>query len=354
MRIRKALTLTLAVGMSLAVSGIALAAGDGNVGPGDPPDPTPQGLPQASGKYQTAKFTGVSYGNPKFSSSGLENQFVSGFTKPAGKLSSRSQNAVMAVRTATGNLVGGAVNIPATKEAGIPAPAVRAQVYFDNDIVLNLAGIPRCDDVTVSGLPTPQARNACKASIVGSGTARIRVPGLFDNPVFAPGSVAAETSVELTAFLGQKDTAGNDTIILYSRAPALNSGTALIGTLVKANRPGYGRMLDVYIPVLAANAALTQFEMSVGNGRTYNNNGDNAATPSVDERALPGVGRNGFIKAKCGADKKLRIASRFYFSNYGGDNGSPSYDAAKPWTGLAADAAPDNYLDTSQSTTCKK
>ncbi len=357
MRNRRSRVLALALPMALVVSGVAFAAGDGVVGPGSPPDPTPTGLSPATGKYQTIKYSGMTTGNPKFATSGVNNMFVSGFTRPNGKLSKSAKNVAMTIRTATGNKeTGGQTLIPASQQAGIPAPAVRAQVYFDKDITLNLAGIPRCDDVDVSNLTTPVARENCKASIVGSGTARIRVPGFFDsdNPIFgAPDpSVAVETEVQLTAFLGQKDSAGNDTIILYSRAPALNAGSALIGTLRPAGRAGYGRLLDVYIPVLAANAALVQFEMTVGNGKSFASITDNPGTP-VDERALPGVGKSGFVKAKCIGDRKLKLASRFYFSNYGGDNGSPSYDPAKPWTGLAADQAPDNYLDASHTLRCK-
>lgn len=284
-----------------AFAGIAMAAPA-------PPDPTPD-VPPATGKYQTAKYVGISTGTARVkpSSAGNEAGFVSGFTSPSGKKITKKKwtNVAMTFRTATGN----GSSYPGT---GIPDPAVRAQVVFASGLKWDFSKAQPCAQSAVAGLSTELAKAACPNSIIGGGTARVRVPGLFET--------FGETQVTVTGFRGENDTAGNPTVILFSRNDALATGAALIGTVV--NKPSwaggadYGKMLDVYIPTLTGGTTvLTQFELTVGNGY-----------------------KPGFIQAKC-VRPTFKTSSKFYFS-------------AKDQSGGGADQNPDSYLPAGGSTKC--
>ncbi|MFM8526597.1 MAG: hypothetical protein ACKOBH_00530 [bacterium] len=301
MRRRKVLvTAGAALGL-FAFTGIAMAV------PPQPPAPTPS-VPLATGKYQTAKYVGVSKGTAKLKGAGSGNElgFVSGFTVPSGKQITKKKwtNVAMAFRTATGN---GAY--PGT---GIPDPAVRAQVVFSSNLKWDFSKAATCAQSAIAGLSTDLAKEACPNSIIGGGVARVRVPGLFE--------VLGETQVVVTGFRGENDTAGNPTVILFSRNDALATGSALIGTVVNkpswANGADYGKMLDVQIPLLTGGTTvLTQFEVTVGNGY-----------------------KPGFIQAKCGKPT-FKSSSRFYFST-------------KDQPGGGADQNPDSYLPASDSKKC--
>ncbi len=284
-----------------AFTGIALAAPA-------VPEPTPN-VPLATGKYQTAKYIGISTGTAKFKGAGSGNElgFVSGFTKPSGKLLTKKayKNVAMTFRTSTGN-----GTYPGT---GIPDPAVRTQVVFAAGLKWNFSKAgPTCNAENIAGLSTALAKAECPNSIIGEGVARVRVPGLFD--------LFGETQVQVTGFHGEKNSAGQDTVILYSRNDATAVGTSLIGTI--ANKPSwagsaeYGKMLDVYIPTLTGGTTvLTQFELTVGNGY-----------------------KAGFLQAKC-VKPTFKTSSRFYFS-------------AKDQPGGGANQSPDSYLPASGSTKC--
>jgi hypothetical protein len=285
-----------------AFTGIAMAAPA-------PPDPSPNVPLNTAGEYQTAKYVGISTGRAKFTpdGSGNETGFVSGYTVPSGKKITKKKysNVAMTFRTATGN-----GTYPGT---GIPDPAVRTQVVFAAGLKWNFSKAgPTCAQSAVAGLSTALAKAACPNSLIGEGVARVRVPGLFE--------LYGETRVAVTAFHGENDTAGNPTVILYSRNDGTATGAALIGTVV--NKPGwagssdYGKMLDVYIPTLTGGTTvLTQFELTVGNGW-----------------------KTGFIQAKC-VKPTFKTSSKFYFS-------------AKDQPGGGADQAPDSYLPASGSTKC--
>lgn len=301
MRKRNAVAIAGAALGLFAFTGIAMAAPA-------PPEATPS-VPLATGKYQTAKYVGITTGRVKLKpeGSGNETGFASGFTVPSGKKFTKSKwtNAAMTFRTSTGN-----GTYPGT---GIPDPAVRAQVVFSSNLKWDFSKAgPPCAQSAVAGLSTALAKAACPNSIIGEGVARVRVPGLYD--------LFGETRVVVTAFHGENDTAGNPTVILYSRNDGTATGAALIGTVV--NKPGwaggadYGKMLDVYIPTLTGGTTvLTQFELTVGNGW-----------------------KSGFIQGKC-VKPTFKTSSRFYFS-------------AKDQSGGGADQGADSYLPASGSTKC--
>jgi hypothetical protein len=284
-----------------AFTGIAMAAPA-------PPEVTPS-VPLATGKYQTAKYVGVTTGRVKLKpeGSGNETGFASGFTVPSGKKFTKKKwtNAAMTFRTSTGN--------GAYPGDGIPDPAVRAQVVFSSNLKWDFSKAgPTCAQSAVAGLSTALAKAACPNSIIGEGVARVRVPGLFE--------AFGETRVVVTAFHGENDTAGNPTVILYSRNDGTATGAALIGTVVNkpswSNGADYGKMLDVYIPTLTGGTTvLTQFELTVGNGW-----------------------KTGFIQGKC-VRPTFKTSSRFYFS-------------AKDQPGDGADQGADSYLPASGSLKC--
>lgn len=293
--------ITAAAGL-MALTGVALA----DYTPDLPVFPLPN-VPKATGEYQKANYTGVSTGNPKFSPSCPRPNgdpcttpqqqaladFVSGFTVPSGKKFSKKayKPVAMSFRTATGN--GTYKN---TDPTSVPNPAVRTQVVFDKDLKLNFGGITRCT-ADLGGGSTATAIAACPDSIVGGGTARIRVTGV------------GESRVKVTAFVGPLNADNQPTILLFSD-PGFTSGQVLVGTIETAKPPwltgksAYGVTLDVKIPLLAGGTtSLTEFEVTVGNGY-----------------------RKGFITGKC-PDGVFKSSSRFWFSDKNGAGGAANESA---------------------------
>ena len=168
---------------------------------------------------------------------------------------------------------------------GIPSPAVRAFVNFDSNLSLSFAGLTECSPESINGLTTEMAKATCPGAIVGGGSAKIRLPWPTE-------SGHLEIPVVVTAFNGTKDPNGNRRIILFSRNDALAQGSALIGTVKKSTAgKGYGTLLDIDIPLLAGNAALVQFQVTVGNGY-----------------------KRGFVKLNC-SDRRINLKTLFNYND---------------------------------------
>jgi hypothetical protein len=172
----------------------------------------------------------------------------------------------------------------------VPSPAVRALVNFDNEFLFRPGVAGRCTTGQISGQDTANARSTCRSALVGGGAAVVFVP--------TGTGVHITYNAEISAFNGPPN-AGRPTIILFSYVGALNYGQPLNGVL-KRSRAGrdFGKALDVTIPPLPFGAALTRFDVTVGN--------PNSGRP----------GRRGYVKAKCGdRNRKLNLKARFTYQD---------------------------------------
>jgi hypothetical protein len=174
---------------------------------------------------------------------------------------------------------------------GIPSPAVRALINFDDDIAVNfrLKGLGRCSPESIAGLSTDQAKATCPRSIVGGGAAKVRIP--WPNPEGYVELPAVVTAFNATTEPGT----GRPRVILYSRQEDTGQGSSIIGVFKKSSAGAdYGRLLDVDIPLLLdGNAALTDFRVTIGNGY-----------------------KKGFVKARCfDRNRRMNMKTRFFYDD---------------------------------------
>jgi hypothetical protein len=195
---------------------------------------------------------------------------------------------------------GGSVNvITTTNDAdgdGKVAPAIKAQVWFDDDINFFTKGIPTCKESDLTQTTTAQAKAKCGKAQVGSGASTIGLAGQADP--------SAATPAVVTAFNGVPKN-GHPVILLHARADAFGNTTVLVGTLNKLGRAGdLGWRLDVKIPELAFGSAITRFQVKVQ--KSYRFHGH----------------RVNYISGRCGdGNHKLNYKGKFTF------NGAPAKSA---------------------------
>lgn len=174
---------------------------------------------------------------------------------------------------------------------GIPSPAVRAVLDFDNDVAVNpaLKGLGKCDPTAIAGLPTAQARATCPRAIVGGGAAKVRIPW----PVPA-GYI--ELPLTVTAFNATNEpVTGRPRIILYAWQQDTAQGSSIVGVLKRSTAGAdYSRQFDLDIPLLlGGTGALTDFTVTIGNGY-----------------------KKGYVKARChDSNRRLNLKTRFYYNN---------------------------------------
>lgn len=165
-----------------------------------------------------------------------------------------------------------AVNITATTrdesaDDRIPVPTVLAKFDFDNDFRFNgrskVTG--SCTPEEISGLSTALAIQQCPDAVLGSGSAKARIPWLDeqDDPWFL------EVPAGLTAFRGSpQPVAGFPRLVILVDAAYAGFGSALIGTLKPIRSGGdFGTRLEITVPDFqAGQAALTSFSIRIGGG----------------------------------------------------------------------------------------
>jgi hypothetical protein len=118
------------------------------------------------------------------------------------------------------------------------------KLNFDSDLKFNTGAVPVCNK-NLANTNEQQAMALCGSSLIGKGTAQ------------ATSTANATIPGCVIAFNGPKNGAGQPTIILHSRfviaPPCPNPSTStagsvdaiLSGTLVPANKAGYGKALNV-------------------------------------------------------------------------------------------------------------
>jgi hypothetical protein len=174
-----------------------------------------------------------------------------------------------------------------TSPTGIPSPATRARVHFDNAFLFNARVAGRCPPSRIADSPnTAEARRRCRRALVGAGRAIVLSPsGDPANPNAFGGVVSAFNSTPR----GRRPT-----IILYTYIEALNFGQPLIGVLKKSGAGrDFGKVLDVTIPPLTGGAALVDFRVAVGRGF-----------------------KRRYVKANCSdRNRRLNIRARFNYAD---------------------------------------
>jgi hypothetical protein len=145
----------------------------------------------------------------------------------------------------------------------IPVEVRKTTLNFDDDGRITTTGLATCrrSPAQLQQMTTQQARAACRASIVGSGTARALIPP------------STTTNAVVSAFNGPK--AGRNATILLHAQTDIGVIQVLRGTISKTNAGDFGTRLTVPVPDLPAGAILTRFETTVKKkwrhrGRTYN------------------------------------------------------------------------------------
>ena len=180
---------------------------------------------------------------------------------------------------------------------GSVSPATRAKVSFDDDLRFTTRGLAQCDPSRLTNTSTEQAKARCRAAMVGSGAATVALGGSTDE--------GARLGATVTAFNGPPRN-GKPVILLHSRTdPPLNSTVVLVGVLKPLPRAGdFGNVLDVTIPPLPGNTAITRFQVKVQ--KTFRFRGK----------------RKSYVSGRCGdGNKQLNYKGRFIF------DGSPAKTA---------------------------
>jgi hypothetical protein len=145
----------------------------------------------------------------------------------------------------------------------VPVEVRKTTLNFDDDGRITTTGLAICrrSPAELQQMTTQQARAACRASIVGSGTARALIPP------------STTTNAVVSAFNGPK--AGRNATILLHAQTDIGVIQVLRGTISKTNAGDFGTRLTVPVPDLPAGAVLTRFETTVKKkwrhrGKTYN------------------------------------------------------------------------------------
>ena len=180
---------------------------------------------------------------------------------------------------------------------GSVSPATRAKVFFDDDFRFTTRGLARCQPDQLTNTSTQQAKARCGNAQVGAGAATVALGGSTDE--------GARLDATVTAFNGPPRN-GKPVILLHSRTdPPLNSTVVLTGVLKPLPRAGdYGNVLDVTIPPLPGNTAITRFQVKVQKNFRFRGK------------------RKSYVSGRCGdRNKRLNYKGRFIF------DGSPAKTA---------------------------
>jgi hypothetical protein len=151
-----------------------------------------------------------------------------------------------------------------TKDGKHPPVAKSFVAEIDKNGALNAKGLPACKPGKLEARPTSQAKAACKASLIGQGTATAEVEFPEQKPFDATGP--------LLVFNG--GVKGGKTLILvhvYANVPAPTAFVTRVN-VTKINKGKYGLKVDAKIPTVAGGAgSLTNF--SITNKKFFNYKG---------------------------------------------------------------------------------
>jgi hypothetical protein len=179
-----------------------------------------------------------------------------------------------------------------------PTPTTNAaDIDFDNDFVFNTkAPVKTCNPTLLAGTTTDQAKAACGAAQVGTGSATLN------------GVVGPRTAV-VTAFNGTP-VGGQPQILLHTYVQSINVTQVLPGVLQTSPLHGdYGKRLHVTVPAAQLGGGfevITHFETTVNKRFTITKK-KNGKKVKV---------KSGYVTARCrDKDKTWNLNSVFSFSN---------------------------------------
>lgn len=175
-----------------------------------------------------------------------------------------------------------------TSPNGVPSPAVRAVLDFDNDTRINAKGLPTCDPAKIQSTSTEEALRACRGAQIGSGVAHALLP---------VGKKVFNVEQTVTAFNG-KPQGGHPVILLHTYGTTPVTVTAVLsGPVTNPNKEGYGPRLDLTIPPFGGGqGALIDFQAKIH--KTFKFKGKKVS----------------FVSSTC-KDKKLKSRGQFVFKD---------------------------------------
>lgn len=175
-----------------------------------------------------------------------------------------------------------------TTDGSVP-PAVRhAKLEFDRDGKLDTAGLATCPPSRIANATPKQARQRCRAAIVGSGHvgAAIALPGRSRVDIRAP----------LTLFNGPRR-GGNPTVVAHTRSTYPTVETYVVVVPIEKRRGTYGYRAKLTVPEIAGGyGALTHVDTKIG--RRFRSHG----------------AKRSYVSARC-SDYILQTRGRFSFAD---------------------------------------
>ena len=177
---------------------------------------------------------------------------------------------------------------------GIPSPTTRASFSFDDDFVFNprMRGLHPCEAAWINALTTNLAKQRCPNSVLGDGEATARIPWPVPTPA-CDGKACLEVDAGITVFHSTPEpVTGRARLLLFVRQENTLLGTTILGTLRPASSgKDFGMRLDVVVPPIAADSALTTLDVTIG-----------------------GPQRPGYVMARCGdRNKRLNMVGDLTF-----------------------------------------
>jgi hypothetical protein len=168
-----------------------------------------------------------------------------------------------------------------------PPPALQsARIDFDRDGRLTTAGLPACPPASVEGVAPAEARQRCRAAIVGSGhvSAVVTLPG--EGPV--------EVSSPLTLFNGPRE-GGNPTIVAHAQTTYPSPETYVVIVPIRRLASGFSYRATFEVPKIAGGyGALTHVDMKIGRRWRFRGAERSYVSARCSDNVLETRGRFGF------------------------------------------------------------
>ena len=148
-----------------------------------------------------------------------------------------------------------------TAANGVPSPAVRATIDFDQGAAIFTKGLPTCNPGQLQNTSTEKAEEECGDARIGGGIA---------HALLRVGEKVIPAEQTVTAFNGTPK-GGKPTVLLHSYGTLpVQTTLVLFGTVSNYNKQGFGPRLDISIPLIAGGTgALTEFQVTIKKSWTY-------------------------------------------------------------------------------------
>lgn len=143
-----------------------------------------------------------------------------------------------------------------TTNGSVPPALQHVKLEFDRDGLLTTAGLSVCSPAEIEGATPQQARERCRAAIVGTGQIAAAVP--------LPLLGKIEMRSPLTLFNGPRRD-GHPTVIGHAQAPFPVSETYVVVVPIERRRGTYGYRAEFDVPPIAGGlGSLTRGELKIG------------------------------------------------------------------------------------------